>query len=364
LLARIAQELYWLGRDLMRAEHTARMLDGAFHADVAGGLGDRGVALSWEAVLAIIGAKPAGHVETGREAPTPGESREEPALVLEHERGVVARLLTLDTESPASVVSCIHRARERGRTLRDVISAEMWEALNSFYLSLGRYDLQAALQTGPYSVYQEVKERCALFWGVLDRTMLRDEGRFFLEAGGRIEEADMVLRMLRVAIPPEPLAGGGDAGDGDSGNGDSGNGDSGNGDSGNGDSGAGYEGQALALLQAVGGFQAYRRAIRQAPGIGSVARFLLYDSTYPGSVASSIEALREALATADDQPRSSPPVLRLGRLVADLELQRRTLAAGGSLPEMLARVQDELELVDRDIDERYFAIAALAAVHL
>jgi hypothetical protein len=31
---------------------------------------------------------------------------------------------------------------------------------------------------------------------------------------------------------------------------------------------------------------------------------------------------------------------------------------------MLERVQAELELVDRDIDERYFAIAALAAVHL
>ena len=37
MLARIAQELFWLGRDLTRAEHTARMLDGAFHADVAGG---------------------------------------------------------------------------------------------------------------------------------------------------------------------------------------------------------------------------------------------------------------------------------------------------------------------------------------
>ena len=38
MLARIAQELFWLGRDLTRAEHTARMLDGAFHADVAGAL--------------------------------------------------------------------------------------------------------------------------------------------------------------------------------------------------------------------------------------------------------------------------------------------------------------------------------------
>ena len=56
MLARIAQELFWLGRDLTRAEHTARILDGAFHADVAGAPGDRGVALSWEGVLATIGA--------------------------------------------------------------------------------------------------------------------------------------------------------------------------------------------------------------------------------------------------------------------------------------------------------------------
>ena len=125
----------------------------------------------------------------------------------------------------------------------------MWEALNSFYLSLGRYDLQAALRTGPYSVYQEVKERCALFWGLVDRTMLRDEGRAFLEAGGRIEEADMVLRMLRVAIPRDgvPLD-------------------------------DGHEAEALALLQAVGGFQAYRRRLRQAPTVGPVVRFLLFDA--------------------------------------------------------------------------------------
>jgi uncharacterized alpha-E superfamily protein len=338
MLARIAQELFWLGRDLTRAEHTARMLDGAFHADVAGAPGERGVALSWEGVLAIIGAKP----------PAPGEDR--PALPEEADptrlgelvptsllRADVARLLTLDTDSPASIVSCVARARERGRTLRDVISTEMWEALNSFYLSLGRYDLQAALVTGPYSVYQEVKERCALFWGLVGRTMLRDEGRSFLEAGGRIEEADMVLRMLLVSVPAVSE-------DADGHN--------------------AHEGEAHALLHAVGGFQAYRRAGRFAPTLELVERFLLYDASYPGSVASAVDALRIALATADAQPRSSPPVLRLGRLMADLELQRRTLDAREPLGATLERVQEELEFVDRDIDERYFAIAALVAVHL
>jgi uncharacterized alpha-E superfamily protein len=330
MLARIAQELFWLGRDLARAEHTARILDGAFHADVAGAPGERGVALSWEGVLAAIGAKPPA---LGEEEHALGEGAGPGPVPASSARVQVARLLTLDTDNPASVVSCVARARERGRRMRDVISTEMWEALNSFYLLLGRYDLQAALQTGPYSFYQEVKEHCALFWGLLDRTLLRDEGRAFLEAGGRIEEGDMILRMLRVAIPAGPLE-------------------------------DGHETEALALLHAVGGFQAYRRAVRVAPTVGPVIRFLLFDSAYPGSVASSVEALSAALTAADAQPRSSPPVLRLGRLIADLELQRRAPDAGGALEQILERVQDELELVDRDIDARYFAIAALAAVHV
>jgi uncharacterized alpha-E superfamily protein len=329
MLARIAQELFWLGRDLTRAEHTARMLDGAFHADVAGGPGERGVALSWEGVLAIIGAKPPA---PGEDRPAVREDARAPVLV----RADVARLLTLDTDSPASIVSCVARARERGGTLRDTISTEMWEALNSFYLSLGRYDLQAALITGPYSVYQEVKERCALFWGLVARTMMRDEASSFLEAGGRIEQADMVLRMLRVSAP----AAAGDGADGT------------------------HEGEAHALLHAVGALQAYRSAIRFAPTLGQVSQFLLYDASYPGSVASAVQALGDSLATADAQPRSSPPVLRLGRMIADLELQRRTLDERGPLGDTLERVQEELELVERDVAERYFAIAALAAVHL
>jgi uncharacterized alpha-E superfamily protein len=326
MLARIAHELFWLGRDVARAEHTARTLDGAFHADVAGAPGDRTISLSWDAVLTIIGGKP----------PVPGEDTPDLATMTDHEplgRRETVRLLTLDSASQASIVSCVVRARERGRILRNVISTEMWEALNSLYLSLGRYDLDAALKIGPYSVYQEVKERCALFWGLVDRTMLRDEARAFLEAGGRIEQADMVLRMLRVTVPEGPAQ-------------------------------DGHESEALALLHAVGGAQAYRRAVRDAPTVVPVVRFLLYDSSYPGSIAFSVAALREALSAGDAQPRSSPPVLRLGRLIAELELQRRTLATSGALSDTLERVQQDLELIDRDIGDRYFAIAELAAIHL
>jgi uncharacterized alpha-E superfamily protein len=312
MLSRIAQELFWLGRNVARAEHTARMLDGVFQASLQGRPDDpAGVRLGWGSILAIMGAQADGRPVR---------------------RDEVLTRLTLARDEPASVISCVSRAREGARTMRDVISAEMWEAVNTTHLALSAGDLEGRMQMGPYSVFQYVKERSSLFWGLTSRTMLRDEARSFLVAGGRIESADMVLRMLRVAMPiPNDEATGV------------------------------RDGQALALLQAVGGFQAFRRAVPAPPNAGPVARFLLYERAYPDSVAASVDAVHGALLDADAAPRSSEPILRLSRLAADLEFRGRAAAEDGNLAEASSLVQSELALVDADIGERYFAGAVAAA---
>jgi uncharacterized alpha-E superfamily protein len=312
MLSRIAQELFWLGRNVARAEHTARMLDGVFQASLQGRPDDpAGVRLGWGSILAIMGAQADGRPVR---------------------RDEVLNRLTLAREEPASVISCVSRAREGARTMRDVISAEMWEAVNTTHLALSAGDLEGRMQMGPYSVFQYVKERSSLFWGLTSRTMLRDEARSFLVAGGRIESADMVLRMLRVAMPvPNDEATGV------------------------------RDGQALALLQAVGGFQAFRRAVPAPPNAGPVVRFLLYERAYPDSVAASVDAVHGALVDADAAPRSSEPVLRLSRLAADLEFRGRAAAVDGNLAQASTLVQSELALIDADIAERYFAGAGAAA---
>src|ERR1043166_9262553 len=116
MLSRIAQELFWLGRNVARAEHTARMLDGVFQASLQGRPDDpAGVTLDWSSLLAIMGAPP-------DEGPV--------------RRDEVLRALTLEPDNPTSVIACIGRAREGARTVRDVISAEMWEAVNTTNLTL------------------------------------------------------------------------------------------------------------------------------------------------------------------------------------------------------------------------------------
>jgi uncharacterized alpha-E superfamily protein len=309
MLARIAQELFWLGRNLARAEQTSRLLDGVFQADLQGRPEDPSAErLSWDALLLIMGA---GRVKGG---PT--------------HRDKAIDALTLDPENPASVVACIARARDGASAVRDVISAEMWEAINTAHLRLRDGGVSVRMHSGPSSIYQDVKERSALFWGLTARTMLRDEASAFLNAGGRIEAGDMVLRMLRVALPP---AGSENTADG----------------------------QAIALLHAVGGFQAYRRAVPAPPHADAVARFLLFERSYPDSVAAAVDAVNGALLTADASPRSSEPILRLSRLSADLEF-RRSAEGDADLRATCELVQRELGLVDADIARRYFGGAVAA----
>jgi uncharacterized alpha-E superfamily protein len=147
----------------------------------------------------------------------------------------------------------------------------------------------------------------------------------------------MVLRMLRIALPtPAP---GGDVRDP-----------------------APADGQALILLQAVGGFHAYLRAVTAPPNARPVARFLLFERAYPDSVAACVDSLHEVFTSADAGPRNSKPVLRVSRLAADLDFQRRALPDGSELTGICEQTQQELARIDQDVAERYFAGAATAGL--
>ncbi len=318
MLARIAHELYWLGRNLARAEFTARAVEAVFQAELQGTSETTpGVSFGSGGLLAML-----GDVDEN-----PTQPRRSPAL----------GQLTLDAERPGSMLASVERAREGARTVRDVISAEMWEAINTTTLGLrGGGQPGWAAPAGPYLASQYVKERTALIWGVANRTMLRDEAKCFLDAGGLIEISDMVLRMLRIALPTP--------------------------DGGGARESAPADGHALILLQAVGGFHAYLRAVTAPPNAHPVARFLLFERAYPDSVAACVDSLHEVFMTADAGPRNSKPVLRVSRLAADLDFQRRALPDGAELTGICEQTQQELARIDQDVAERYFAGAAAAGL--
>ena len=265
---------------------------------------------------ALLGRRAGDH---GLDGQRPGDHRPS--------RAETVALLSTDRANDNSVVASLERARDGARTVRDVISAEMWEAINAVHLGLADAAIGVTGYAGPYSFVSYVKSRTALFWGVASRTMLRDDAYAFLDAGGRFESADMVLRMLRVALPApgeRALLAARRAG-----------------------AGAARRRRGPAGLSPRG-----RRGTERRPRSPS---FLLYTRSYPDSVAASIDAVRDALELADANPRASEPVLRLSRVLADLDFRGRVgRRDGGELLEVCEIVGRELALADGDITDRYF----------
>jgi uncharacterized alpha-E superfamily protein len=112
----------------------------------------------------------------------------------------VEAFLVLDESHSSSIAAAIGRARENGRNVREHLSTELWEALNSTYLEL-HADGRAELAAHPHEFYRRVRSRCQLVAGAAAETMPRLDAWRFLLLGRLVERAEMTCRLLRVRAP-------------------------------------------------------------------------------------------------------------------------------------------------------------------
>jgi len=176
MLSRHAEDLFWLGRYVERAEDTARMLDVTFHHVLESPPSFESTA--WRELLEVL------YLDEVYEGPIVGRD--------------VSTYLVTDRDNPGSVVSAIERARDNARGLRDRISTELWEAINMFYLELSEADLTVGVETRTYDLLRRIKSRCQLINGVAAQTMPRDEGYRFIVLGLMLERAEMTCRLLSI----------------------------------------------------------------------------------------------------------------------------------------------------------------------
>lgn len=116
MLSRVADNLYWFGRYLQRAENTARLV--GVHAHLLLDL-PRKVEFGWAPLVQILGAEEAFL-----------EKQEELSET------AVVRFLVLDETNPGSVASSVRAAREILRTVRDCTPNDAWEKLNDIHFFL------------------------------------------------------------------------------------------------------------------------------------------------------------------------------------------------------------------------------------
>jgi uncharacterized alpha-E superfamily protein len=170
-----------MSRYLERAEHTVRLLDVnlGLMLDEGPGSADR----RWQKVIAALGHPK--DVEYDNDA-----------YALSHK-------LIFDRELPSSVLSCIMSARENARNVREQISTEMWQRLNSLYLQVTRPDLRLHPDSHedteePTEFLQSVMEAVHQFQGVTDSTMSHGEGWQFIQVGRYMERATATAMLMEV----------------------------------------------------------------------------------------------------------------------------------------------------------------------
>jgi uncharacterized alpha-E superfamily protein len=312
MLSRVANSIYWLSRYIERAENVARFIDVNLQMilDLPAGAGEQ-----WAPLVIITGDDQSFAARRG--PPT---------------RENVIRFLAFDPDNPNSIFSCLRAARENARTVREVISPEMWEQINTCYLMVNAA-AEDQVMASPYGFFNDVKRASLLFDGIADATMLHGEGFHFYRMGRLLERADKTSRLLDVKyyiLLPSPA-----------------------------DVGTPLDDiQWTAVLRSASALEMYRKRHGHiAPD--RIVEFLLLDPEFPRSVHYCLTYGNDSLHAISGTPigmfRNSAEQ-RLGQLRAELAYADTPHIIEHGLHEFLDSLQKKLNRVDHCIFDTFFAL--------
>jgi uncharacterized alpha-E superfamily protein len=311
MLSRVAESIYWMGRYIERAENVARFVDVNAHLeiDVPGSGGQ------WAPLVATTGDQAYFKERYG-----------------EATRESVLQFLTFDRDYASSIVSCLRLARENARSVREIISSEMWEEVNKAYLMVKDASLKDALDS-PHFFFDEIKKASHLFVGVTYLTMTHNEAWHFLRLGRLLERADKTSRIVDVKyfiLLPDVA-----------------------------DVGTTFdEIQWAALLKSASAFEMYRKRFgRIVPN--QVVEFLLLDRQFPRSMRYCLRKAERSLHAITGTPlgvSENEAERALGRLHAHLEYAHAKEIMKTGLHEWVDDFQLKLNEAGDFIYQTFFAL--------
>ncbi len=179
MLSRVANSVYWMNRYMERVENYTRFVGVNFNLalDLPPDVDEQ-----WEPLLIAT----ADHFLFYKYYDKP--TKED-----------VIYFMTFDKRNPNSIISCLYEARENARTIREAISKEMWESINTFYLSIkGTSPDDFRNMDHMQTYFTDIRKNCQLFHGVVDSSITRNEAWHFGRLGRHIERADKCSRFLDV----------------------------------------------------------------------------------------------------------------------------------------------------------------------
>jgi len=318
MLSRVAESIYWMARYIERAENVARIMDANYHMilDLPEGVGEQ-----WEPLVVTTGD------ESLFEELYEGYTREN-----------VVQFLTFDARNPNSILSCLRMARENARSVREWISSEMWQQVNTFYLMLKEASKKGDGPELPHEFFVEIMMASHLFAGLSESTMTHGEGWEFARLGRMLERADKTARIIDVKyfilLPSVE-----------------------------------YVGTPFdhilwgSILRSASAFEMYRKRFGQiAPD--QIIEFLVLDSQFPRAIHHCLVMAELALRNISGTMRgrfTNRAEKTLGRLLADIDYTQVEEIKSVGLHEFFDNLQTRLNQVSSAVHETFFSIPLSAA---
>ncbi|MFC4713362.1 alpha-E domain-containing protein [Planococcus dechangensis] len=183
MLSRVANSLYWMSRNVERAENNARILDVQLLQMIEAADEELVRDSDWRLIFEICDS-----TETMREIKQ-NPSYEETELV-QH--------LAVSSGNANSVASCAMVVRENARISRDHIPDDYWETWNRAYLNLQDIDLENCSVRETKKFLEEVKTTSLISQGIVESSMSRGVAYQMIKIGKWLERAEKTARILNV----------------------------------------------------------------------------------------------------------------------------------------------------------------------
>ncbi len=283
MISRVADHAFWYGRYMERAESTARLLQVTHNLALDAELSPE---QCWRPIVIVCGVEKAFLAAHGAEA------------MGDRER--VQRFMTWAEDNGASLLCSTGAARENARSIREVVSLEVWESTNELYLFVDRDETRAEYDRDPVGFYRHVRQSTQLCLGLLRSTMLHDIALDFVWLGVMLERVGQTARLLDVQHHALASAFGEEEGGPVS-------------------RYASVETALwLSLLRACSGFEPFLKIRHGGVSGGAVAEFLLGEPRFPRSVRYCVHSAYERLCAIRPPDQTSLPggatLARLARL--------------------------------------------------
>jgi uncharacterized alpha-E superfamily protein len=176
LLSRDAEGLFWMARYLERVENLARLIDVTQSFESPGF-----ETAAWFGLIRINADE--------KNFATRGFSAD--ALHIK-------RFYLTDKGNPTSVPANIEDARTNARTLRPLMSTEMWRQINMFHRFVGQITPDDLEGDALARLCTRLKDGVQAHTGITEGTLYRDQGWYFYQLGRLVERADQTTRLLDI----------------------------------------------------------------------------------------------------------------------------------------------------------------------